>query len=119
MFTVEPMARKKSFQFFANAPRKVEWPGFTRKLLSQTPFGHIMGEWRQALLYSPCCRRRLRVRIAENCKGWKHEAYVRCPGCRQFWRVSLVLTELGFARKAKLSSILTGQKQLKTPPKLR
>ncbi len=95
------MAKKKSFEFFPPDAKRAPTSPYLTEYFNQVPFGHLIGI-RHALLFSPCCARRLRVHIFENCRGWKHEPYVRCPNCRRFWKVELTLTESGFARRAKL-----------------
>lgn len=102
MLAVLPMAKKKPFQFFPQPSKREPRPGYLSEHLHQVPSGHLLSEYRMALLISPCCTRRLRIRIFENCHGWKHDQYARCPRCRYIWKVNLTLTELGFAKKAKL-----------------
>ena len=73
-----------------------------QKVYKQASIGHLLGD-RRAILLTPCCSRRIRVLIQRTGKrSWKHETVKRCPGCRLYWKVELIIGRHGFARIGKL-----------------
>ena len=76
-------------------------PTVARKI----PEFHIKGECRYAVTRTPCCGRRVRVRIVQHAGKWCTENAKRCPRCRQVFRLDVPLTKHGFARSVRFFTI--------------
>ena len=66
------------------------------------PIGHILGSHRMALVMTPCCVRRMRIRLLNGGRKWSIDRFQKCPNCRRLWRADATITTHGFIRSVTL-----------------
>jgi len=105
------MFRGQKFGFPALKPKPPVGYWIDKTLLRQVPVGHILGIFRMALLLSPCCRRRIRVRLNYEKGRWTYVPNQCCSHCPRVWQLNLKISDSGFVLKARLKLMKYGHKK--------